>query len=85
MRLTQPAIDGVPCMSYGMVVCCLESHSANQFEHDTGMMVLEPDASSSMSNGRNLLVPDYLEGPGAPELLSYTVCFVIECGILLDS
>jgi len=48
-------------------------------------MGLEPDASSSTSNGRNLVAPDCLEGPGAPEFLFYSGGLVIESGILLDS
>jgi len=48
-------------------------------------MGLEPDASSSTSNRRNLVAPDCLEGPGVPELLSYSGGLVIESDILLDS
>jgi len=48
-------------------------------------MGLEPNASSSCSNGRNLMEPDRLEAPGAPELLSYSGGSGIESVILLDS
>ena len=48
-------------------------------------MGLEPDVTSSWSKGRNLVAPEGLEGPGAPELLSYSGGLVIESGILLDS
>ena len=68
-----------------MVLCCWESDGADRFARDAGTVGLEPDASSSTSNGRNLVAPECLEGPGTPDLLSYSGVSVIESGILLDS
>ena len=65
--------------------CCSESEGANRFERYTGTMGLEPNPSSTTSNGRNLVPLDCLEGPGVPELLSYSGGLVIESCILLDS
>ena len=83
--LSQPAIHGVPWISCRTVLCCSESDGADRFERDAGTVGLETDASSSRSDGRNLVAPDCLEGPGAPEVLSYSGGLVIESGILLDS
>jgi len=74
-----------PGSAVEMVLCRSESRGADRFEHDAGTVGLEPDSSSSTSNGRNLVALDCLEGPGAPELLSYSGGLVIESGILLDS
>jgi len=72
-------------MSCRTVLGCSESDRADRFERDAGTVGLEPDASSSTFYGRNLVAPQCLEGPGAPELLSYSVGLVIESDILLDS
>ena len=80
----QPSMAS-PWISCRTVLCCSESDGADGFERDAGTVGLEPDASSSTFNGRNLVAPGCLEGPGAPELLSYLGGLVIESGILLDS
>jgi len=83
--LSEPALHGVPWISCRTVLCCSESDGADRFERNTGTRELELDASSSTSNGTNLVAPDCLEGPGVPELLSYSGGLVIELSILLGS
>ena len=83
--LSQLAIHGIPWIRCITVLCSSESDGADRFARDAGTVGLEPDASSSTSNGRNLVAPDYLEGTGAPALLPYSGGLVIESGILLDS
>ena len=83
--VSPPAIHGVPWISWRTVLCCAESDGADSFKPDPSTVGIDPDASSSTSNGRNLVAPDCLAGPGVPDVLFYPSGLVIESGILLDS